>query len=721
MDKLKKIKVKQDDGTYGPEVPIGVDVKNIDMSDGKTLPEVLGPINVDANGTIKHQFDELNKNKVDKDVFNDIVETIENLLNIINNFKTTSPQIYNFVNYGKVFPNNLDYQAWPLQVVEYDKSRHEIVCLVKENDAHVNPTIENLYVVRMNPQNFEIISKLKIYSNKDEDQINKEAFKYMRGFCVVDGIYYKANYINGKIYIAKSSDCGENWETWIPIINNSPNKSISNCGKLFYNNGRFIFEGFYNIIAYSDDNMTSFTYCNTVPSSNEQTNVQSECDIIANGNNLMRIMRHSWSSSTTGYYNGAFKNEPADLSFSYDNGITWTTTIQSTSIIDMSANNACHVIKDGYVHLFVGSRRPYLYNIEATVPYGTVTKRGHIEYYLASLEDAFKDKFVHIKTLNLSENEINDNYSGIGCCLDEFDNVHLFYGDGNKSEQNYCRWKLLSSGGMSPSYGQIFNSIINDSEIKREEQNEELKKYMKRYVAEELIKLGYYPDDYYIQDSIFTLTNILEANFSSDTGKLKTEFGNTDIIVRTGPWDSNPSSVFRKGVITENKIKDFLESGFTIEAVLKGGLKNIGGNQGCSFVGISNANCFGYRKVSTKAFRVQNEVNVFAESIGTYDFNDGDGQDETGFSTISWTFNKGGNNIYLNGNKIITGIITEDQQSNGFDFLNFPTVKRWGGFQISLEIGDLAQLRIYKKELTESEIKQNYNAFKIYSLSLFDN
>ena len=243
MDKLKKIKVKQDDGTYGPEVPIGVDVENIDMSDGKTLPEVLGPINVDANGTIKHQFDELNKNKVDKDVFNDIVETIENLLNIINNFKTTSPQIYNFVNYGKVFPNNLDYQAWPLQVVEYDKSRHEIVCLVKENDVHVNPTIENLYVVRMNPQNFEIISKLKIYSNKDEDQINKEAFKFMRGFCIVDGIYYKANYINGKIYIAKSSDCGENWETWIPTINNNPNKSISNCGKLFYNNGRFIFEG----------------------------------------------------------------------------------------------------------------------------------------------------------------------------------------------------------------------------------------------------------------------------------------------------------------------------------------------------------------------------------------------------------------------------------------------------------------------------------------------
>ena len=76
MDKLKKIKIKQDDGTYSPEVPIGVDAENIDMSDGKTLPEVLGPINVDANGTIKHQFDELNKNKVDKDVYNIFTENI---------------------------------------------------------------------------------------------------------------------------------------------------------------------------------------------------------------------------------------------------------------------------------------------------------------------------------------------------------------------------------------------------------------------------------------------------------------------------------------------------------------------------------------------------------------------------------------------------------------------------------------------------------------------
>lgn len=74
MDKLKYIKIKQEDGTYSEEVPVGVDASNVDMSDGRTLPETLGLIDVDANGTVKQQLDELNKNKVDKDVYNTFVD-----------------------------------------------------------------------------------------------------------------------------------------------------------------------------------------------------------------------------------------------------------------------------------------------------------------------------------------------------------------------------------------------------------------------------------------------------------------------------------------------------------------------------------------------------------------------------------------------------------------------------------------------------------------------
>ena len=78
MDKLKYIKIKQEDGIYSEEVPVGVDASNVDMSDGRTLPETLGLIDVDANGTVKQQLDELNKNKVDKNNYNNKVSELEN-------------------------------------------------------------------------------------------------------------------------------------------------------------------------------------------------------------------------------------------------------------------------------------------------------------------------------------------------------------------------------------------------------------------------------------------------------------------------------------------------------------------------------------------------------------------------------------------------------------------------------------------------------------------
>lgn len=81
MDKLKYIKIKQEDGTYSEEVPVGVDASNVDMSDGRTLPETLGLIDVDANGTVKQQLDELNKNKVDKDSYSSKVSELEKNIN----------------------------------------------------------------------------------------------------------------------------------------------------------------------------------------------------------------------------------------------------------------------------------------------------------------------------------------------------------------------------------------------------------------------------------------------------------------------------------------------------------------------------------------------------------------------------------------------------------------------------------------------------------------
>ena len=94
MDKLKYIKIKQEDGSYSEEIPVGVDASNVDMSDGRTLPETLGLIDVDANGTVKQQLDELNKNKVDE------IDHNEDVLELRNNIdkKVNSTEYYQKIN-----------------------------------------------------------------------------------------------------------------------------------------------------------------------------------------------------------------------------------------------------------------------------------------------------------------------------------------------------------------------------------------------------------------------------------------------------------------------------------------------------------------------------------------------------------------------------------------------------------------------------------------------
>lgn len=60
MDKIKTVKIKNEDGTVGEESYfISVDAINVDMSNGKDLQDTVGDINVDENGSIASQLDNL--------------------------------------------------------------------------------------------------------------------------------------------------------------------------------------------------------------------------------------------------------------------------------------------------------------------------------------------------------------------------------------------------------------------------------------------------------------------------------------------------------------------------------------------------------------------------------------------------------------------------------------------------------------------------------------
>lgn len=60
-DRIKKIKIKQSDGTFSDYIPIGANAKDIDMANGYSLENTIGTIDVDKEGSIAKQLSKTTK------------------------------------------------------------------------------------------------------------------------------------------------------------------------------------------------------------------------------------------------------------------------------------------------------------------------------------------------------------------------------------------------------------------------------------------------------------------------------------------------------------------------------------------------------------------------------------------------------------------------------------------------------------------------------------
>ena len=67
MDKLTAIKIKYNDGTYSDEIPVSVLSENVEWDNTHTLVDVLGSIDVDADGTVQDQIKKLSNNNTQFD------------------------------------------------------------------------------------------------------------------------------------------------------------------------------------------------------------------------------------------------------------------------------------------------------------------------------------------------------------------------------------------------------------------------------------------------------------------------------------------------------------------------------------------------------------------------------------------------------------------------------------------------------------------------------
>lgn len=72
-DKIKAIKIKQQNGTYTGEIPISVNVQNVQWDENNhTLLDALGSVDISSSGkgNLQHQIDELDGDKISTNEFN---------------------------------------------------------------------------------------------------------------------------------------------------------------------------------------------------------------------------------------------------------------------------------------------------------------------------------------------------------------------------------------------------------------------------------------------------------------------------------------------------------------------------------------------------------------------------------------------------------------------------------------------------------------------------
>ena len=83
MDKLISIKIKQNGGAYGDEIPIAALVQNIEYDSTHNLLEVLGQIDTDADGSVQDQLTRLFNNKANATQVAALIDLVNNKIDAV--------------------------------------------------------------------------------------------------------------------------------------------------------------------------------------------------------------------------------------------------------------------------------------------------------------------------------------------------------------------------------------------------------------------------------------------------------------------------------------------------------------------------------------------------------------------------------------------------------------------------------------------------------------
>lgn len=338
----------------------------------------------------------------------------------------TALEVYITEPIGELFNPPAKYNAWCPSNIQFDKTRGVYSVLINGANAHVFTELKQ-YFCTINPDTLvSTTPKLISVVDSNGNPVTFDASSSNNFMVFEDGSYMYLQRKNGIYHRITSVDGGVTWVDRGQIVV-SPSNSLSTSSNIWgitkLSNGRLIC-GFgaqpevRGRIMYSDDNGVNWKVVSVGTSYPSGTSSAEPCIIDVSSNKLISLARR-----TTGGAPAGSAPEPALISFSTDNGATWTNYKNSASILNMNASGATAYVHDGIVEVLAASR------YYSTTANSNTGETGSITHYTATIENALNDNFT-LKETTVYANAANSvNFHSPCVSIDDKKRLLLMYMD----------------------------------------------------------------------------------------------------------------------------------------------------------------------------------------------------------------------------------------------------------------------------------------------------
>lgn len=419
---------------------------------------------------------------------------------------------------GELFdqPGDNKYLGWPAGNLKYDKNIDKFVCLILSCSAHIHSTSE-LYVSYINKNNY--VSEIPVrclFFDTDKTTSLTIVDEGVCSFIILqNGNYCLFKKIDNKTYRFISEDYGK---TWYKEQETNLNVEFWNLFKT--SNGRMLAtrDSYNSEIYYSDDE--GITWQSSTPSGTIG-NYQCEGYILElSPNNLMCLARKNIEGMGR-TATGSGDCDHALITYSTDNGTTWSAFSESNTIDNMNASSCCGVVHNGVVEIFTCSR--WSHEGDAfTTDYANTGKCGAVIHYTATIENALNDNFSKIGIITYSKGTGTNAFIDFHCpCIatNEKDMLLTYYDRtapytmestnyyfirGNLEQLKYKNFNKKDNSSIYGYSADYINNIINSLELSLKEKTNTL-----QYLMSKIPNSGIKPPD--------EITWTMEMNASTAT------------------------------------------------------------------------------------------------------------------------------------------------------------------------------------------------------------